>query len=94
MKLGNSIIDDEAIISTNIGDHFSSYLWESVFWELWKENFTENIETLFGVVNILGIEIPQSKNYMILEALNWEEILNKNSKIGNSILDFLNKIKC
>lgn len=69
------------------GVYFSSYLWENVFWELCKENFTENVTTQYGVVNILGIETPQNDHYMILEALNSEEILKKNTKIVH-IIDF------
>jgi len=57
------------------GVYFSSYLWENVFCELWKDNFTENVETQFGVVNILGIETPKNGSYILLEALNSEEIL-------------------
>ena len=69
------------------GVYFSSYLWENVFCELWKENFTENVTTQYGVVNILGIETPKSGNYILLEALNSEEILKKNTKIVH-IIDF------
>ena len=52
-KIGNYFI------KLYIGVYFSSFLWENVFCELWKENFTENVETQFGVVNILGIEVPK-----------------------------------
>lgn len=69
------------------GLYFSSYLWEDVFCELWKDNFTENVMTQFGAVNILGIETPKNSNYIILEALNSEEILKKNTKIVH-IIDF------
>lgn len=69
------------------GVYFSSYLWENVFCELCKENFTENVTTQYGVVNILGIETPKSGNYILLEALNSEEILKKNTKIVH-IIDF------
>lgn len=43
--------------------------------------------TQFGAVNILGIETPKNSNYIILEALNSEEILKKNTKIVH-IIDF------
>lgn len=43
--------------------------------------------TQFGVVNILGIETPKNDSYIILEALNSEEILKKNTKIVH-IIDF------
>lgn len=66
------------------GLYFSSYLWENVFCELCKDNFTENVVTQYGVVNILGIETPKNDNYIILEALNSEEILKKNTKIGKT----------
>jgi len=69
------------------GEYFSSYLWENVFWELCKDNFTENVTTQFGVVNILGIETPKNDKYIILEALNSDEILKKNTKIVH-IIDF------
>lgn len=69
------------------GIYFSSYLWENVFWELCKDNFTENVTTQFGVVNILGIETPKSGNYLLLEALNSGDILKKNTKIVH-IIDF------
>ncbi|CAI2379799.1 unnamed protein product [Moneuplotes crassus] len=69
------------------GTYFSSYLWENVYCELCKDNFTENVTTQFGVVNILGIETPTSNNYIILEALNSEEVLRKNTKMVH-IIDF------
>mmetsp|Transcript_5833 Transcript_5833/g.5494 ORF Transcript_5833/g.5494 Transcript_5833/m.5494 type:complete len:174 (+) Transcript_5833:293-814(+) len=69
------------------GTHFSSYLWENVYCELCKDNFTENVTTQYGVVNILGIETPANDNYIILEALNSEEILHRNTKMVH-IIDF------
>lgn len=81
----------ESLILIYLGIYFSSYLWENVFCELCKDNFTENVTTQFGVVNILGIEIPKNDSYIILEAMNSDEILKKNTKIGNFyILIYLN----
>jgi len=45
------------------------------------------VTTQFGVVNILGIETPKNDKYIILEALNSDEILKKNTKIVH-IIDF------
>ena len=75
--------------SSKDGVHFRSYLWETIFWELCKEEFQSAIYSKGKRINLLGYDVPKNGHYLVLEAINTEEIMRKKTKIIH-IVDFKN----
>lgn len=69
------------------GVHFRSYLWETIFCELWKEEFKSVVYSNGKRISLLGYDVPKNGHYLVLEAINTEEIMRKKIKIIH-IVDF------
>lgn len=59
------------------GKYFRSFCWEMIFCELWKEEFQSTVYWNGKNIWLLGYEVPENGNYLVLEALNTEEIIKK-----------------
>lgn len=73
--------------TTKDGVHFRSFLWEHIIWELWKEEFKSYVYDKGRRIDLLGYDVPTNNHYVVLEAINTEEIMKKKTKIIH-IVDF------
>lgn len=69
------------------GVHFKSFLWDTIFCELCKEEFKSSIYSKGRRISLLGYDVPKQGNFLVLEAINTEEIMKKKIKIIH-IVDF------
>ena len=67
--------------ATKDGVHFRSFLWDTIFCELWKEEFKSTINHKGKKISLLGYKVPKKGHFLVLEAINTEEIMKKKTKI-------------
>lgn len=66
---------------------FRSFLWEQTICELCKVEFQSYVYVKGKRINLLDYEVPKQNHYIVLEAINTEEIMKKKTKIIH-IVDF------
>ena len=49
-------------------DNCSSYVWENLFWELWKEKYPDFVTKNSRKIRLLEYKIPEEGDYIILES--------------------------
>jgi hypothetical protein len=69
------------------GVHFRTFLWEQIVCELCKEEFESYVYNKGKRINLLDYEVPQGNHYIVLEAVNTEEVMRRKTKIIH-IVDF------
>lgn len=75
--------------SSKDGQHFRSFLWEHIICELCKVEFKSYVYVRGKKLSLLGYDVPKNGHYLVLEAINTEEIMKKKTKIIH-IVDFKN----
>jgi hypothetical protein len=76
--------------SSKDGVHFRSFLWEHIICELCKVEFKSYVYNKGKRIDLLDYEVPKTGHYLVLEAINTEEIMKKKTKIIH-IVDFKKK---
>jgi hypothetical protein len=69
------------------GEYYSSILWQTITWELCKQDFKDTVAYRGKLMSLMDFDVPQGNNWLILDALNTEHLFDQKVKLIH-IFDF------